>query len=48
MAQQRPIKRGAEQGNWVEVIQGVDPSELVITTVVRQLSDGVPVEVVTQ
>ena len=48
VAQQRPIKRGAEQGNWVEVIQGVDPSELVITTVVRQLSDGVPVEVVTQ
>lgn len=48
VAQQRPIKRGAEQGNWVEVIQGVDPSELVITTVVRQLSDGVSVEVVTQ
>ncbi len=48
VAQQRPIKRGAEQGNWVEVIQGVDPSELVITTVVRQLSDGVPVEVATQ
>jgi len=48
VAQQRPIKRGAEQGNWVEVTEGIDPSELVITTVVRQLSDGVPVEVVTQ
>jgi len=48
VAQQRPIKRGAEQGNWVEVTEGIDPSELVITTIVRQLSDGVPVEVVTQ
>jgi len=48
VAQQRPIKRGAEQGNWVEVTEGIDPSELVITTVVRQLSDGVPVEVTTQ
>lgn len=47
-AQQRPIKRGTEEGNWIEVIEGIDESDLVITTVVRQLSDGVPVEVVAQ
>jgi RND family efflux transporter MFP subunit len=48
VAQQRPIKRGAEQGNWIEITEGVGESDLVITTVVRQLSDGVPVEVATQ
>ncbi|MDI3532205.1 MAG: hypothetical protein PWR28_550 [Synergistaceae bacterium] len=48
VAQQRPIKRGAEQGNWIEITEGIGESDLVITTVVRQLSDGVPVEVATQ
>jgi RND family efflux transporter MFP subunit len=48
VAQQRPIKRGAEQGNWIEITEGIGESDLVITTIVRQLSDGVPVEVATQ
>lgn len=48
VAQQRPIKRGAEQGNWIEITEGIGESDLVITTVVRQLSDGAPVEVATQ
>ncbi|HPA58656.1 MAG TPA: efflux RND transporter periplasmic adaptor subunit [Synergistales bacterium] len=47
-ARQRPVKRGAESGNMVEIVDGLDEKDLVIAPLVRAIEDGVPVEVVGQ
>ncbi|MDJ0569875.1 MAG: efflux RND transporter periplasmic adaptor subunit [Pleurocapsa sp. MO_192.B19] len=40
MAEQRPIKLGSIQGNYYQVIEGLEPGETLITSGLLNLSDG--------
>jgi HlyD family secretion protein len=45
-AKQQFVKIGASSGNMVEITEGLNEGDLVISPVVRAIVDGVPVEVV--
>ena len=43
IAEQRPVKLGSIQGNYYQVIDGLEPGETLITSGLLNLSDGVPI-----
>jgi len=45
-AKQRFVKIGATSGNMVEITEGLEEGEQIISPLVRAILDGVPVEVV--
>jgi RND family efflux transporter MFP subunit len=44
-AAERTVKLGARSGDWVEVVEGVRPNELVVTSNLSRVRDGQPVDV---